>query len=210
MTDTNLPAATVLKAGYKTTEFWLALAAKLLGAAYAAGLIGDGGTIARIAGLAAVVLSSLGYSVSRGIAKAAAVLLLVGLLAPPTMSTSCATVAPAASAGAVAALDCEAQHFTPDMYHDLQTLAADKIQGWIAGKTVDTTALAARIEADLALFRSDAGHCAIVGALAAATAITATERVAVGVPPPPDPRAAFELARLAAGWVPVKVAGAVL
>lgn len=69
MTDTIVPAA---KPGYKTTEFWLALAAKLLGAAYTAGLIGDGSALARVAGLAAVVLASMGYSVSRGLAKGGA------------------------------------------------------------------------------------------------------------------------------------------
>jgi hypothetical protein len=57
------------KPGWKTTEFWLSLIAKGLGGAYAAGLIGDGTTLSRIAGLAAVVLTYLGYSVSRGMAK---------------------------------------------------------------------------------------------------------------------------------------------
>lgn len=79
------------KPGYKTTEFWLSLAAKLLGAAFAAGLIGDGTPLARIAGLAAVVLTSLGYTVNRAMVKAAAALLLLGLFAGPQLA--CATTA---------------------------------------------------------------------------------------------------------------------
>lgn len=77
-----VPTATLqpVKPGWKTTEFWLSLAAKLLGAAFATGLIGDGGEVARIAGIAAIVLTTLGYQVSRTIVKTAAMLvLLVGL-----------------------------------------------------------------------------------------------------------------------------------
>ena len=64
--------------GYRTTEFWLSLAAMLLGAAFASGLLacpteGCGPTmqaIIRLAGVAATVLGGFGYTVSRGIAKA--------------------------------------------------------------------------------------------------------------------------------------------
>jgi hypothetical protein len=69
MTDTT--TAIVLKPGYKTTEFWLSLAAMVLGAIYSSGAISDSGTAAKIAGLAASVLGALGYAVSRGLAKAA-------------------------------------------------------------------------------------------------------------------------------------------
>jgi hypothetical protein len=72
--------------GYKTTEFWLSLAAKLLGALFAAGVLGDGTPAMRIAGLAAAVLTQLGYTVSRGIVKAAVALLLVGVLAGPQLA----------------------------------------------------------------------------------------------------------------------------
>lgn len=58
------------KPGYKTTEFWLSLAAMLLGAAYASGVISSGSTVDKVAGFAAMALSALGYSVSRGMAKA--------------------------------------------------------------------------------------------------------------------------------------------
>lgn len=57
------------KPGYATTEFWLSLVANLLGAAFASGLISDGTVLARIAGLAAMVLAGLGYTVSRTMVK---------------------------------------------------------------------------------------------------------------------------------------------
>jgi hypothetical protein len=59
------------KAGWKTTEFYCSLAAMLIGALYASGIISAGGTADRITGLAAAVLSALGYTVSRSLVKAA-------------------------------------------------------------------------------------------------------------------------------------------
>ncbi len=58
--------------GYRTTEFWFTAAAKLLGLAFASGLIADGSTADRIAGLAVAALATLGYQVSRGLAKGGA------------------------------------------------------------------------------------------------------------------------------------------
>lgn len=59
------------KPGYKTSEFWLTFLAMLLSAAYASGLIGDGGTAAKVAALVATVLTTLGYTVTRGQLKQA-------------------------------------------------------------------------------------------------------------------------------------------
>ena len=58
-----------MKPGYKTTEFWLTVASNILGLLYASGVITDGGTIGKIIGVAAMILATLGYNVSRGIAK---------------------------------------------------------------------------------------------------------------------------------------------
>lgn len=58
------------KPGYKTTEFWLAVAASLVGFAVASGAFVDGGQIMRGLGLISAALASAGYSHSRGIAKA--------------------------------------------------------------------------------------------------------------------------------------------
>lgn len=69
-TPTQLPAP--VKPGWQTTEFWLSVAAKLLGILYASGAIGDGTVAARIAGLATTVLAALGYTVARAAVKVAA------------------------------------------------------------------------------------------------------------------------------------------
>lgn len=58
-----------MKAGYKTTEFWLTVTATILGLLFASGLISDGSQADKIFGMASTVLASMGYSVSRGIAK---------------------------------------------------------------------------------------------------------------------------------------------
>lgn len=57
--------------GPKTTEFWLTAAASVLGLCLMAGWINPEGvsTIDKLSGLAVAALASLGYSVSRGLAK---------------------------------------------------------------------------------------------------------------------------------------------
>lgn len=57
------------KPGWKTTEFWLTAAAALLGLAWASGFVPVDSTLDRVLGLVASALASLGYSVSRGLAK---------------------------------------------------------------------------------------------------------------------------------------------
>ena len=58
-----------MKPGYKTTEFWLALSATLVGFAMASGAFHDGGAVMRGMSLIAAALASAGYSHSRGTAK---------------------------------------------------------------------------------------------------------------------------------------------
>ena len=57
------------KPGYKTSEFWLSLAAALLGAFVASGLLPAEHAVMKIAGMALTALASLGYAASRGRAK---------------------------------------------------------------------------------------------------------------------------------------------
>jgi lysophospholipid acyltransferase (LPLAT)-like uncharacterized protein len=57
------------KPGYQTTEFWAGLAAMLLTAAYASDAIPTGSVAEKIAAIAATILTTLGYSVVRGITK---------------------------------------------------------------------------------------------------------------------------------------------
>lgn len=68
MSEEILPTPSV-KPGYKTSEFWLTVAASVIGLLLASGLIHAGTPIDRVVGLAASVLGTLGYTVSRGIAK---------------------------------------------------------------------------------------------------------------------------------------------
>lgn len=78
--------ATDPKPGYKTSEFWLKLAAIALTALFASGVIPTSGPAATITAIAATMLGALGYTVSRSLVKAAALLILVGALAAPQMA----------------------------------------------------------------------------------------------------------------------------
>ena len=57
------------KPGWRTTEFWLTVAATAVGLLYASGVIAPESGADRWLGLIAGSLSALGYSVSRGLAK---------------------------------------------------------------------------------------------------------------------------------------------
>lgn len=63
--------AVTVTPGWKTTEFWLKLAALLLTAMYASGAVTNNTALA-IAGIAATILGALGYTVARAWVKAAA------------------------------------------------------------------------------------------------------------------------------------------
>ena len=54
-----------MKPGYKTTEFWLALAATAIGASAASGVIPTDGPIAQAIGMIASALVALGYTGAR-------------------------------------------------------------------------------------------------------------------------------------------------
>lgn len=61
------------KPGYKTTEFWLSMAAVLCGALMASGIfegLGQDHWAVKVVGLATTVLGALGYTAARGIVKA--------------------------------------------------------------------------------------------------------------------------------------------
>lgn len=57
--------------GYKTTEFWLSLAAMIVGTLLAAGVFGEGDTAYKILAFVGATLASFGYSYSRGRVKSA-------------------------------------------------------------------------------------------------------------------------------------------
>lgn len=57
--------------GYKTTEFWLSIAAMIVGSALASGVFPSESGAEKVLGLAATVLAQLGYTVSRTLVKKA-------------------------------------------------------------------------------------------------------------------------------------------
>lgn len=58
-----------VKPGYLTTEFWLKVAALILTALFASGVIPTSGPAAQITAIAATILGALGYTVSRTMVK---------------------------------------------------------------------------------------------------------------------------------------------
>lgn len=62
-------AAPAVKPGYKTTEFWLKLAAIAMTALFASGAIPTTGTAATMTAIIATMLGALGYTVSRTMVK---------------------------------------------------------------------------------------------------------------------------------------------
>jgi hypothetical protein len=57
------------KKGIKTTEFWFSAVSAITGLLYASGIIAPESGGDKILGLIATVLASMGYTVSRGLAK---------------------------------------------------------------------------------------------------------------------------------------------
>ena len=134
VTPTTPPTATALpgpKPGWKTSEFWLSLAAKVLGALFSAGVLGDGSTAMRVAGVAAIVLSTLGYQVSRTIVKSAAALVLLFALAhtasacgPSSREKTIQTTLTATNAASAAFVEYDKLHQA-----DIVTRAANRSDG---------------------------------------------------------------------------------
>jgi len=60
-----------MKPGYKTSEFWLSLAALLLSALAASGALGEGTGLEKLLALALSTLAALGYTGARVLTKRA-------------------------------------------------------------------------------------------------------------------------------------------
>jgi hypothetical protein len=54
---------------YRTSEFWLTMFASFVGFILSSNAYPDSSIVYKILGIAAMVLSTMGYSISRGIAK---------------------------------------------------------------------------------------------------------------------------------------------
>lgn len=81
--------ATTLKPGHKTTEFALSLASIVLTACFATDVFPTGTLGAKIAIIAAITLTSIGYTVVRGNVKAGAAMVLLFALAFAPASFGC-------------------------------------------------------------------------------------------------------------------------
>jgi hypothetical protein len=57
------------KKGIKTTEFWFSAVAAIVGLLYASGLIAPDSGGDKMLGLVGSILASMGYTISRGMAK---------------------------------------------------------------------------------------------------------------------------------------------
>lgn len=58
-----------MKPGYKTTEFWLSIAAFVLGAVMSSGAITEGSAAERAVGGVIAILATMGYTASRTTTK---------------------------------------------------------------------------------------------------------------------------------------------
>lgn len=77
------PAAPAeVKPGPKTTEFWFTLLGNLIGALMSSGLLADGSKEMKICGVVMMMLTTLGYTVSRGWVKKSAMVFLVVITLP--------------------------------------------------------------------------------------------------------------------------------
>lgn len=70
-TPSAITTSTTIKPGIKTSEGILSYLAVLLSGLFGSGLIPTAGAVALVATVAAIALTSAGYSVSRAIVKAA-------------------------------------------------------------------------------------------------------------------------------------------
>jgi|KBSSwiStaDraftv2_1062776.scaffolds.fasta_scaffold00132_20 hypothetical protein len=113
--------------GWRTSEFWLKLAALALTVLYASGALTNSTALA-IAGMAAAILGALGYTVSRTMVKTAASAAPVTIMSTPKFTTRGSLVAllvvslglsmqpacgtPAVVTGGAVVIDCLAQDQT--------------------------------------------------------------------------------------------------
>lgn len=102
-------AAAPVKPGYRTTEFWLKIAAFALTALFASGAIPTTGPVATVTAIAATMLGALGYTVSRTLVKNASVILLLLVVGLAVSASACGATSKAAGKTAlVDAVDCTA------------------------------------------------------------------------------------------------------
>lgn len=177
-----------MKPGIKTTEFWLSLTAILLGALTTSGLLGEGSTAARIAGLAVTVLAALGYTAARSKTKSGGFAALDALLV--LFCVSCVAIGCATSLRDKARTTAEqativanhAKAAVDELCDATSRSCASRLKGQCAGLTgakLDECVHAGCTELEHCQARQAKGDAAIVAlraaVLATLTAIDATQ-----------------------------------
>jgi len=165
-TTVTVPPTPPVKPGYRTTEFWFKVAAVLLSAVFASGVLTTNTALA-IAGMAATVLTSLGYTVSRTMVKVAGAMLLAAMFTLPLMS--------ACSSGTVSAVgqvawDCTAPQ-RAEAVAVLTPLADSAIRAAASadGKLIDASLLKAAL--GTANLKTELGSLLVCAAASAFTAL---------------------------------------
>lgn len=163
-----------IKPGMKTSEFALTLAAIVLSACFAVDLIPTDTLGAKIAIIAALTLTSMGYTVVRGKVKTGALALMLAGFALGASSTACSGAGDRVRAGTRAFIDCMApstKSAAAELVPALKTTVVGMLDS--AGK-IDRGALVSVA----APMKSAVPRCALDAAIAA-----------VLNPPPPSPGA---------------------
>lgn len=140
-TDTTTDTTTPAKPGYRTTEFWVKLAALILTALYASGVIPTSGTAAAVAAIAATMLGALGYTVSRTWAKSFAGILLLFAIGGATTQMACGSTAKSVEGAAGhAVVDCTETEARAQAVNVMTPVVQAVIQGSTSadGKLIDT------------------------------------------------------------------------
>lgn len=209
----DAPLAT--KAGWRTTEFWLKVAADIITLLYASGVLPSTGLIATVVAIIAMQLTSAGYMVVRTSAKKSLVAAQTALMmvVAGVVIAACAAGSTArrdTSIGVVSTASCEVAGLSTEDAADAWNWAKAKVDSWISGVTPgDYEAAKAKILADLKQLKGQLFPCMIAGVIAALTGppnpsdgTRVASQAITGLTP--DARAtvvvAFRLAARDAGW----------
>jgi hypothetical protein len=195
MTDTTAtpPAPTP---GYKTTEFWLKIAAFVMTALFASGVIPTSGPLATAMAIGATMLGALGYTVGRSLVKAAAAALVLMALGTAVGSLTACTASTLGAATEKALVNCTGTAIgtTPGLNVATLTavanaIVADRSKCTPVGGSIDWTCVE-----QLAITDGEViGGCALVqlvGTLQPAKATSTT--IAATALPDPAARAVLE------------------
>lgn len=156
------PATAATKPGYKTTEFWMSVAAFALTAVFASGAVTNEVALSML-GIGATVLTALGYKVSRTMVKSASASLSLCLVfALGASQISCAAVPPRLANGAGALLDCE----TPDLKSLVVELIDIVKPAVLVAITGDGHVDTGKLEEVAKVAKSNLARCALATALA--------------------------------------------